>query len=326
MKKVLLLCGGNSTEHNISLISAKSILENIDYNLFNVTTAVIDYDNCWYEYSDDYTSLLEWKSMDVKVIDNIIDYLYSFDVVFPITHGNNGEDGKLQGMFDLFGINYVGSKTLSSAVCMDKDFSKMIFSYLNIPQVPFITICDSKIKLKDIVHKLGFPVIVKPANGGSSIGISRANNKKELKAAINEAFKYDKKIVIEKFIKARELECAILEDKNYYISEVGEIKSANDFYDYEAKYEKEESYTIIPAQLEKDVSKKIKEYAKKAFIGINACGLSRIDFFYDEEDNQIYLNEINTLPGFTSISMYPKLFTHEGISYQDLITRLINNC
>ena len=326
MKKVLIICGGNSTEHDISITSAKSILENIDYDLFDVTTAVIDYDNCWYEYNDDYSYLLEWKKRKVKTIDNIIKYLYSFDVVFPITHGNNGEDGKLQGMLDLFGIKYVGSKTLSSAVCMDKDFSKMIFSYLDIPQVPFIIINNSRFKLKDIIHKLGFPVVIKPANGGSSIGINKANNKKELKIAINEAFKYDSKIVVEKFIKGRELECAILEDKNYYISEVGEIKFANDFYDYNAKYENKESYTIIPAKLDKKISKKIKEYAKKAFIGINACGLARVDFFYDEENSQIYLNEINTLPGFTSISMYPKLFIHEGIEYKDLITKLINNC
>lgn len=326
MKKVLLLCGGNSTEHDVSIASAKSILENIDYDMFDVTTAVIDYDNCWYEYNDNHEHLLEWKNRNVKVVENIIEYLYSFDVVFPITHGNNGEDGKLQGMLDLFGIKYVGSKTLSSAVCMDKDFSKMIFSYLNIPQVPFLTISNSKVKLKNIIHELGLPVIVKPANGGSSIGINKATNKKELKEAINEAFKFDDKVVVEKFIRARELECAILEDKDYYISEIGEIKSANDFYDYEAKYEKEESYTIIPAELDKKVSKNIKEYAKKAFIGINACGLSRVDFFYDEENNQIYLNEINTLPGFTTISMYPKLFIYEGISYKDLITKLINNC
>lgn len=326
MKKVLLLCGGNSTEHDVSLTSAKSILENIDYELFDVTTTIIDYDNYWYEYLGKIENLMEWQNGEIKLIDNIVGYIHGFDVVFPITHGNNGEDGKLQGMLDLFNIRYVGCKTASSALSMDKDFSKMIFSYLDIPQVPFITITDSKFKLKDIIGKLSFPVIVKPANGGSSIGINKASDKKELKRAINEAFKYDKKIVVEKFIKARELECAILEDKNYYISEVGEIKSANDFYDYEAKYENQESYTIIPAQLSKKLSDKIKDYAKKAFNGINACGMARIDFFYDENSDKIYLNEINTLPGFTSISMYPKLFIHEGIPYKELITKLINNC
>lgn len=326
MKKVLLLCGGNSTEHEVSLTSAKSILENIDNNLFDVSTVVIDYDNIWYEYRDEYQFLNDWATKNINIINNIVEYLYSFDVVFPIIHGYGGEDGKLQGMLDLFDIKYVGCKTLSSAACMDKDFSKMIFSYLNIPQVPFMTLTNSDFKLKDIVNKIGFPMIIKPANGGSSIGISKVTSKRGLKKAINNAFKYDSKVVVEKFINARELECAVLEEKDYYISEVGEIKYANEFYDYEAKYINKESYTVVPAKIEKSVSNKIKEYAEIAFKGINCRGLARIDFFYDENNNQIYLNEINTLPGFTSISMYPKLFIYEGICYKDLITKLINNC
>lgn len=325
MKKVLLLCGGNSTEHNVSLLSAKSILENIDTDIFEVTPVIIDFDNIWYEYLDEYQYLDNWQTKNVRIIDNIVEYLYSFDVIFPIIHGYGGEDGKLQGMLDLFDIKYVGCKTLSSAACMDKDFSKMIFSYLEIPQVPFITLTNSDFKLNDIVKNIGFPMIVKPANGGSSIGISKVTSKRGLKKAINDAFKYDEKVVIEKFINARELECAVLEEEDYYISEVGEIKSANEFYDYEAKYINNESYTVIPAELEESVSDKIKEYAEIAFKGINCRGLARIDFFYDEENNEIYLNEINTLPGFTSISMYPKLFINEGISYKDLITKLINN-
>lgn len=326
MKKVLLICGGNSTEHKVSLMSAKSILENIDKNSFNIVPVIIDFDNNWYEYNGDFNTIDNWNLNDTCKINNIIEYLYSFDVVFPIIHGNTGEDGKLQGLLDFFDIKYVGSKTLSSAVCMDKDFSKMVFSYLNIPQVPFLTISNSDFKLKDIIKQIEFPMIVKPANGGSSIGISKATNKKELKHAINEAFKYDKKIVIEKFIVARELECAILEDKDYYISDIGEIRAANDFYDFNAKYENNDSYTIVPTVLDKSIKKEIQEYAKLAFRSINACGLARIDFFYNEENKQVYLNEINTLPGFTPISMYPKLFMNEGISYQELITKLINNC
>lgn len=326
MKKVLLLCGGNSTEHEVSLVSSKSILENIDKEKFKVTPCIIDFDNCWYEYLGEVDFIKDWKNYEVREITNIIEYLYSFDIVFPIIHGTNGEDGKLQGLLDLFDIRYVGCKTLSSAVGMDKDFSKMVFNYLGIPQVPFITLRNSDFKLNDIIKKIGFPMIVKPANGGSSIGINKAKNKKELKKAINNAFKFDSKIVIEKFIKARELECAILEDKDYYISEIGEIKSANEFYDYQAKYENAESYTIIPADLTKDVSNKIKEYSKLVFDGLNCKGLARIDFFYDEENNQVYLNEINTLPGFTSISMYPQLLMNEGLSYKEIITKLLSNC
>lgn len=325
MKKVLVLCGGNSSEHKVSLISAKSILNNIDNNLFEASTVIIDYDNKWYEYGGKVDYLSEWKQQEYEYIENIVDYLKKYDVVFPITHGKNGEDGKLQGMLDLFGIKYVGCKTSSSAICMDKDFSKMIFSYLGIPQVPFITITNKKFKIHDIIKKLGLPLIVKPANGGSSIGINKANNKKELKKAIIEAFKYDEKIIIEKFIKARELECGILEDKDFYISEIGEILPANEFYDYNAKYENKNSCTTIPAKLTKEVKDKIIKYVKIAFDGINGKGFARIDFFYDEDNGQLYLNEINTLPGFTEISMYPKLFAYSGIEYKDLITKLINN-
>lgn len=325
MKKVLVLCGGNSSEHKVSLISAKSILNNIDNNLFEASTVIIDYDNKWYEYGGKVDYLSEWKQQEYEYIENIVDYLKKYDVVFPITHGTNGEDGKLQGMLDLFGIKYVGCKTSSSAICMDKDFSKMIFSYLGIPQVPFITITNKKFKIHDIIKKLGLPLIVKPANGGSSIGINKANNKKELKKAIIEAFKYDEKIIIEKFIKARELECGILEDKDFYISEIGEILPANEFYDYNAKYENKNSCTTIPAKLTKEVKDKIIKYVKIAFDGINGKGFARIDFFYDEDNGQLYLNEINTLPGFTEISMYPKLFAYSGIEYKDLITKLINN-
>ena len=325
MKKVLVLCGGNSSEHKVSLISAKSILNNIDNNLFEASTVIIDYDNKWYEYGGKVDYLSEWKQQEYEHIDNIVDYLKKYDVVFPITHGTNGEDGKLQGMLDLFNIKYIGCKTSSSAICMDKDFSKMIFSYLGIPQVPSITITNKKFKIHDIIKKLGLPLIVKPANGGSSIGINKANNKKELKKAIIEAFKYDEKIIIEKFIKARELECGILEDKDFYISEIGEILPANEFYDYNAKYENKNSCTTIPAKLTKEVKDKIIKYVKIAFDGINGKGFARIDFFYDEDNGQLYLNEINTLPGFTEISMYPKLFAYSGIEYKDLITKLINN-
>jgi len=325
MKRVLLLCGGNSTEHDVSLMSAKAILENMDKNLFAVTTCIINFDNSWYEYLDDIHMIKQWNKGNLRAVTNIIDYVKSFDIVFPITHGINGEDGKLQGLLDLFNINYVGCKTLSSAIGMDKEISKIIFKYLDIPQVPFITIKEKNYNLEEVIKKIGFPMIIKPANGGSSIGIKKANNKKELKKAIAHAFKFDKKIIVEKFIVARELECAILEDSNLIVSEIGEIKSANEFYDYEAKYKNTNSYTLIPADIDDKVKKKIKEYAKLAFYGIEARNLARVDFFYDEVNEKIYLNEINTLPGFTEISMYPQLIMNEGISYTDLITKLLNN-
>lgn len=327
IKKVLVVFGGNSSEHYVSCKSAKSIIENIDKKLFKYEIAGIDFDDTWYKFSDDliYLEKGNWKEANVLKIDNIISYLKEFDVIFPITHGTGGEDGKLQGMLELFNIPFVGCNTLASSIGMDKAISKIIFDSLNIKQVPYIVINDDY-KINDIMEKIEFPLMVKPANGGSSIGISKANNKKELIKAIKEAKKYDGKVIIEKFIKARELEVAVLENKgNILCSNPGEIKSANEFYDYDAKYVNDSSYTTIPDDIPLSVVDKIKEYARKIFKGLNCNGYARVDFFYDEESEEIYINEINTIPGFTSISMYPKLIESIGINYTDLITILINN-
>lgn len=327
MKKILILFGGNSSEHYVSCKSAKSIVENIDKKLFKYEIVGIDFDNTWYKFSDDLSYLKNgnWKEANILKIDNIIKYIKEFDVVFPITHGTNGEDGKLQGMLELFNISFVGCKTLASGIGMDKGVSKVMFDKLGISQVPYLVINESY-KINDIIEQIEFPVIVKPANGGSSIGINKANDKKELVGAIKEAKKYDKKIIIEKFIKARELEVAVLENNgNILCSNPGEIKSANEFYDYDAKYVNSKSTTIIPDDIPLSIVDKIKEYAKKIFKGLNCNGYARVDFFYDEKSEEIYINEINTIPGFTSISMYPKLIESIGINYTDLITILINN-
>ena len=325
MKKVLILFGGNSTEHYVSCKSAKSIVENIDRKLFSYELAGISFDSEWYKFNDD-LSLLEngnWLKGKVFRIDNIVEYLRDFDVVFPITHGNNGEDGKLQGMLDLFDIRYVGSKTTSSVIGFDKSLSKLVFSYLNIPHVPYLVIRNNY-SIKSIIDEIGFPMIVKPSCGGSSIGINKANNKKELVKAIKSSFRYDSKIIIEKFINCRELECAVLGNRDIIISDLGEIRSCNSFYDYDAKYV-QKSETIIPNDLPSKVVDKIKEYAFKIYKEFNIQDYSRIDFFYDESNEKVFLNEINTIPGFTKISMFPKLIENEGICYKDLISILINN-
>lgn len=327
IKKVLILFGGNSTEHFISCISAKAIYQNIDKKLFDVKMVGIDFNGEWYLFNDDlsYLENRNWKESKITKIDNISNYLKNFDVIFPITHGTVGEDGKLQGMLDLFDIKYVGCDTLSSAICMDKGIFKILIDGLGLRQVPYLIIND-EYKINDIIEKMDFPLIVKPANGGSSIGINKADNKKELIKAIKEAKKYDKKVVIEKFVKARELEVAVLEDKKKIIcSSPGEINSANEFYDYDAKYANQNSYTTIPDDLSAEVIDKLKEYAVSIFTNLGLKGYARIDFFYDEEINEIYINEINTIPGFTSISMFPKLMKNEGISYTDLITILVNS-
>lgn len=326
MKKILIIFGGNSTEHYISCKSAKCILENIDKKNFDVTSVGINLDNEWYIYNDkiEFLETGDWIDKKVTKLNNIIEFLKGFDVVFPIIHGTNGEDGRLQGMLDLFNIKYIGCKTTSSAIGMDKGFSKYIFEKLNIPQVKYL-ILSNDMNIKNIIKKLKFPMIVKPSNGGSSIGISKVNNKKELNKAIEEAKKYDSKVIIEEFIKARELEIAILQDKKLIISEPGEILSGNEWYDYDAKYYNNNSKTIIPNDISNKVIKQMKDYAKKVFIGLDTKGLARIDFFYRQETNEIFINEINTLPGFTTISMFPKLIENEKISYQKLITKLIEN-
>ena len=327
IKKVLILFGGNSSEHYISCKSCASVIKNINRDRYDYEVVGISKENRWYKFNDDISYLLNenWVLANVLEVDNIINYIKKFDVVFPIMHGNYCEDGKLQGFLDLFNIKYVGCKTLSSALLMDKVITKYILEGLDIPYIPYLVIKD-KYKVNDIINEIGFPMIIKPANGGSSIGISKVNNKKELISAIKKAEKYDSKILIEKFIRVRELEIAILQTGNGIIcSQIGEIKSANEFYDYDAKYDNKESYIVIPNDLSKDIILKIKEYALKLFKSLDCKGLSRIDFFYDDINDKVYLNEANTMPGFTDISMYPMLIENEGIGYKDLINILIDN-
>lgn len=322
MKKILILFGGNSYEHAISCKSAKTILENIDKSKFNVTSAGI-YQNTWYIF-DDNLNLLEnntWTNGNIKEIDNIINFLKTFDKVFPIIHGNDGETGALSGLFNIFNISYVGSDILGHSISYDKEITKIICNHYNIPQTPYITIYKNK-KRKNI--DIDFPVIIKPSSCGSSIGINIATNYKELNKYIKYAFKYDNKVIIEKFIKAREFECAILEKNNKLkISSVGEIKSQKNFYDYDSKYILD-SNIIIPANVDKDIIEKIQEYSAKIFKILSLKNLSRIDFLYDYENNQIYFNEVNTYPGFTTISMYPQLFQNDGIYIKELITKLLS--
>ncbi len=327
MKNVLIIFGGNSSEHDVSCKSAKSIAENIDQSLFSYEMVGITRDNQWYQYQDDLKYLEKGTWLEGKKIEIIhpINFLKQFDVVFPIIHGTNGEDGKLQGMMELFNIPFVGCKTLSSAIGMDKEISKIMFDSINISQVPYLVI-DEDFEINEIIQKIEFPMIIKPANGGSSIGISKAETKEELEQAILEAKKYDHKIIIEKFIHCRELECAVLEkDQQLICSSPGEVIASNEFYDYDAKYINQKSITKIPTDLPIEIVDKIKENAKIVFKRLQCRGYARVDFFYDSKEQKIYINEINTIPGFTSISMYPTLIENEHISYQELITILIEN-
>jgi len=323
MKKILILFGGNSHEHKISCLSAKTILENIDRSIYDVTCVGIDFDNTWYIYEEN-LELLEtnsWTKGNITKIDNIVNYLNQFDKVFPIIHGSPEENGNLQGMFNLFNIKYVGSDLLASIISYDKVITKIICEKYKIPQIPWIEVTKNK-PLKKI--DLDFPVIVKPAKCGSSIGIDIANNIKELNKSIKIAFNYDNKVIIEKFIRSRELECAILKDKNIKVSNVGEIKSSNTFYDYESKYEKN-SKLIIPAKIPKKLLKEIQNLSLKIFNILELKHLARIDFLYDYKNNILYFNEVNTMPGFTNFSMYPLLFIEEKITIKKLISKIIES-
>ena len=323
MKKVVILFGGNSSEHLISCKSARSILENIDHDKYEVIPVVISHDNDWYIYKGEYALTEVWKEQDLLKIDNIISFLKTIDVVFPIIHGNTGEDGKLQGLFEIFGIKYVGSNVLTNAVCFDKEFTKTVVESHNVPTAPFVTINEKNYN-GEISLDFDFPVIVKPATSGSSIGINVADNYDELKKHIEYAFKYSNKVLIEKFIKARELECAVLVTDKIHISTIGEITYTSRFYDYDAKYVND-SELIIPSSINNDIVNRIRNYVNDICVCLDIKGLSRIDFLYDEENDKIYLIEINTLPGFTTISMYPKLLNYDGISYKEIISQLIDN-
>lgn len=321
MKKVLILFGGNSLEHSVSCKSAKTVLDNIDYKLFDVTSVGI-HDHNWYIFNDSLEMLLNntWLEGNIKKIDNIVEFLKGFDKVLPMIHGIDGENGALSGLFELFNIPYVGSNILGHACGYDKEITKIICEYHGIPQVKSQTIYENK-ELTEI--SIDYPVIIKPAACGSSIGVNIANNIDEVNKYVKEAFLCDNKVIIEKFIKCRELECAVLEkDGKYIVSTVGEINSVNEFYDFDSKYVLD-SKVIIPAQIDKSIIKEIQTYSEKIFKILSLKDLTRIDFLYDYENNQLYFNEVNTLPGFTSISMYPMLMNEAGINTKELITTFL---
>ncbi|OXX83569.1 D-alanine--D-alanine ligase, partial [Paraclostridium benzoelyticum] len=251
------------------------------------------------------------------------------DVLFPVLHGPYGEDGKIQGLFDISNIPYVGCGVLASSVGMDKLICKKVFTQIGLPQVnyTYTTKWEFDISKNDeldrIEQTLNYPIFVKPANMGSSVGISKVSNRNELLIGINEALKYDRRIVLEQGIDAREIEVAVLGNDEVKSSIAGEIIPAKDFYDYEDKYINGVSKLEIPANINAETMIKIRQMAIDAFKAIDGKGLSRVDFFIDKKDGEIYINEINTLPGFTNISMYPKLWDATGIQYTDLIDNLI---
>ena len=349
MSKVKLgvIFGGQSTEHEVSIVSGTSVLKNLNKEKYEILPIFISKDGKWYKYIKDINDIevleIGREPKELEIIENNINVLKNLDIVFPVLHGRYGEDGTIQGLLELLNIPYVGCKILSSSICMDKIYAKILFKkagintakdiIVNIKNEEYILVDENLNfinkpirKICQVVEeKLGYPVFVKPSNSGSSVGVNKAKNEEELIKSIEIAKKYDDEILIEETICGRELECAILEfEDDIKASCVGEVLSAEEFYDFDSKYKNTNSKTIIPAELDKDIETKIKENAVKAFKAVKGRGLSRVDFFVSKENSKIYLNEINTMPGFTNISMYPKLWEYEGIPYSELLDILIN--
>lgn len=328
--------GGQSGEHEVSRVSAYNVLGVIDRAKYNIVTIGISKKGKWFLFSGDSEKIKDgsWEQDQQNLITDFSIFSHpeisKIDIFFPVLHGPMGEDGTIQGVFEMLNKPYVGCGVLSSAVGMDKVFSKIMFQSVGIPTGKYIYFRKNDWKNDqgaqiDVIEKaLEYPVFVKPANMGSSVGISKAHDRDELISAINEAFVYDNKLILEAFVKGREIECAVLEVGDTIRASIpGEVIPSKEFYDYEAKYSAtEDSKVVIPADLSKEVTEKIRNYAVKAFEAIEGSGLSRVDFFVTE-DESVLINEVNTLPGFTNISMYPKMWEATGIGYKELVDMII---
>lgn len=349
--RVAILFGGKSGEHDISLLSAKSVLNAINTEKYSVIACGITKEGYWV-FSQDAISMLNNGLKESNLSDELSEdvvkrldlsfkestkakipsaaFFDSVDIIFPVVHGPDGEDGTLQGLFEIADVPYVGSGVLASSLAMDKVMSKKILANEGFPQPSYLYFMkdeltsDPKLCAKKVELNLGYPCFVKPANLGSSVGISKAQNDQEILSAFVLASRYDNKVIVEEFIdEATEIEVAVLGNDEPYAPVAGGVLSSNDFYDFNAKYKEGLAEFPIPAPISDDTSLRIREMAINAYKMLGCSGLSRVDFFIDKEGN-ILLNELNTLPGFTSLSMYPKMMAHAGIEYSELITRLIN--
>ena len=343
--KLGVIFGGMSTEHDVSITSGTSVIKNLDKEKYEVYPIYIDKEGKWYEYTKDINEIevLEVGEgvKEKTLIQNPIEYLLECDVIFPVLHGLYGEDGTIQGMLELLKKQYVGCKVLASSVCMDKVYAKLVFDRAEIEQAKYIYVkkendkyiyvdnnFDEYIynleKIAQVVNeKLGYPVFVKPSNSGSSVGIKKAHNESELIEAVEYASNFDRKILIEENINGREVECAVLETEDVKASCIGEILPAEEFYTFDAKYKNAESRVVIPAEISEELSNKVRSTAIKAFKAVDGSGLSRVDFFIEKGTDRVIINEINTMPGFTQISMYPKLWNEMGLNYTKLLDELI---
>lgn len=344
MKKIAVLFGGQSVEHEISLISAQNIIQAIDKNKFQVIPVGITKTGQFLLFKQNNyltnptdakkISLDETKGKEVVFLPGKPELfvletkeIIKIDIVFPVLHGNFGEDGTIQGLLNLSNVPFVGAGVLGSALGMDKAYTKKILQSADIPVADYLTFKEEEkdqIDFEKIAQKLALPLFIKPANTGSSVGINKVDNLEEFLSAVEEAFNYDRQIIIEKAIKGKEIECSVLGNGKPIISLPGEVIPKNQFYSYEAKYLDDKGAEFrIPAKLPENIIKKIQDYSIRAYQALGIEGMARADGFLEENGNY-YVNELNTIPGFTSISMYPKLWEASGISCKDLIQRLID--
>lgn len=343
---VCVLFGGVSPEHEVSLRSAESVLNNMDPEKYNIFPVGITKAGEWILFGGTDYALLpsgQWQNgadncpamispvhgQGLMVFaEGGIEYR-NIDVVFPVLHGENGEDGAMQGLLQIAGIPYVGPHVSASAVAMDKTLTKLVADCAGIPQADWLLVRNSELKnrmkgiLESVSQKFSYPVFVKPAGTGSSVGVSKVNSEAALVDALLKAGQYDEKILVEEFIDGQEVEVAVLGNSNPGASVAGEIDAGAEFYDYDAKYINETSVAYIPARIPEMVAEQLREMAVQVYSAIGCSGLSRVDFFVTKGENRVVFNEINTIPGFTSISMYPKLFAASGIPFGDLIDRLL---
>jgi D-alanine-D-alanine ligase len=344
--RVAILFGGRSGEHDVSLQSAASVIKALDPAKYDVLPVGITREGNWRVGSGAAQLLPQVLAIGDRVTPSVdpsgpklLPLAQSVgarnsrpevDVVFPVLHGTFGEDGTVQGLFELADIPYVGAGVLASATGMDKDVMKRLFRDAGLPVLPWELLLradwerDADKVRRRIERKLRYPLFVKPVNMGSSVGISKVHHRRELAAALDLAAQYDRKILVEKGIAAREIECSVLGNDDPQASVPGEVVPVNEFYDYEAKYIKEGSELVIPARLTARQTKQVRDVSIRAFRAIDGAGMGRVDFLLDRKTGKVYLNEINTIPGFTSISMYPKLWAASGLTYSQLLDRLID--
>ena len=344
-KRIAVIFGGMSSEHEVSLMSAASVLGNFPTEKYEAVPIGITKDGRWLFFPGNYSDIPggEWEN-NPGCVSAVISpdrsaggllmtspdgrsYTRSVDAIFPVLHGKFGEDGTIQGLSALAGIPCVGAGVLSSAVCMDKEIANLLFDISGIPHARWRVIHSRDIDLIDEYtgeweQNIGYPMFVKPANSGSSVGVSKARDRDSLKHAVELAFKHDNKVIVEKAILGKELECAVLGNDSPFASCASEILPVNDFYDYDAKY-LTPSKTVLPADIHPDLSEKLQNTAVKAYRLLDCSGMARVDFLYETASDTLYINEINTIPGFTAISMYAKMMDASGISYPVLVEKLI---